>query len=140
MIVPVILSGGSGTRLWPLSRAMYPKQFIRFFDKEGLSLLGATLQRLGTDESFAPPLILCNSDYRFLVREELARAGIEAQAIIHEPVACNTAAAVAVAALAAVRGKQTPYLRQPSDHVVAIRGLSKPSRAAAIARRASWRC
>jgi len=56
MIVPVILSGGSGTRLWPLSRAMYPKQFIRFFDGERLSLLGATLARLGADQRFSAPI------------------------------------------------------------------------------------
>jgi len=74
MIVPVILSGGSGTRLWPLSRAHYPKQFIRFFDGEGRSLLGATLERLGADQGFAPPILVCNNDHRFLVREEMARA------------------------------------------------------------------
>src|SRR3954449_11525473 len=76
-IHPVILSGGSGTRLWPLSRSMYPKQFIRFFNGEGRSLLGSTLQRLGGDESFAAPIVVCNNDHRFLVREELARAGLE---------------------------------------------------------------
>ena len=73
MIVPVILSGGSGTRLWPLSRTMYPKQFIRFFNGQG-SLLGATLRRVD-DGGFAAPIIICNNDHRFLVREELARAG-----------------------------------------------------------------
>ena len=89
MIVPVILSGGSGTRLWPLSRSMYPKQFIRFFNGEGRSLLGSTLQRLGGDASFAAPIVVCNNDHRFLVREELARAGLEPQAIMLEPVARN---------------------------------------------------
>jgi mannose-1-phosphate guanylyltransferase/mannose-6-phosphate isomerase len=119
MIVPVILSGGSGTRLWPLSRAMYPKQFIRFFDKDGPSLLGMTLRRLGEDEAFAPPLILCNADHRFLIRDELTQAGVEPQAIILEPVARNTAAAVAVAALAAERQHHNAVLAvMPSDHMV----------------------
>ena len=75
MIVPVILSGGSGTRLWPLSRAMYPKQFIRFFNGQGTSLLGATLKRACLGENFAAPIIMCNNDHRFLVSEEVARAG-----------------------------------------------------------------
>ena len=69
-IFPVILSGGSGTRLWPLSRAMYPKQFIRFFDGQNASFLGATLQRLKADAGFAPPILLCNNDHRFLVQED----------------------------------------------------------------------
>ena len=69
-IYPVILSGGSGTRLWPLSRAMYPKQFIRFFEDQPSSFLAATLQRLSPEQGFAPPIIVCNNDHRFLVRDE----------------------------------------------------------------------
>src|SRR6478735_2639630 len=112
MIVPVILSGGSGTRLWPLSRSMYPKQFIRFFNGEGRSLLGSTLQRLGGDESFAAPIVVCNNDHRFLVREELARAGLEPQAVMLEPIARNTAAAVAAAALFDEPHTGYGYIRQ----------------------------
>ncbi len=85
------------TRLWPLPRARYPKQFIRFFDREGRSLLGATLQRVKGEGRFSAPIVVCNNDHRFLVREELARAGTEPQAILLEPVARNTAAAVAAA-------------------------------------------
>ena len=70
MIVPMILSGGSGTRLWPPSRAMYLKQFIRFFNGEGRSLLGGTLERVGWDQNFSAPIVVCNNDHRFLVREE----------------------------------------------------------------------
>ncbi len=106
MIVPVILSGGSGTRLWPLSRTMYPKQFIRFFNGQG-SLLGATLARIDAG-GFAAPIIICNNDHRFLVREELARAALAPAAIILEPVARNTAAAVAVAAWRPCRSRPTP--------------------------------
>ncbi len=119
MIVPVILSGGSGTRLWPLSRAMYPKQFIRFFNEQGASLLGATLKRACLGENFAAPIIMCNNDHRFLVSEEVARSGLEAQAIILEPIARNTAPAIAVAALAALRSDEDAILAvMPSDHIV----------------------
>ena len=140
MIVPVILSGGSGTRLWPLSRAMYPKQFIRFFNGEGRSLLGTTLERVGFDQKFSPPIVVCNNDHRFLVREELARAKLEPQAIMLEPVARNTAAAVAVAALFAERRDADAILLvMPSDHVVAdkegfLEGVRRAAEIAATGR------
>src|SRR5215470_4107599 len=73
-IFPVILSGGSGTRLWPLSRTMYPKQFIRFFDDQTSSFLAAALKRLGSEAGFAEPIIVCNNDHRFLVKDEAERA------------------------------------------------------------------
>ena len=118
-LYPVILSGGSGTRLWPLSRAMYPKQFIRFHDSLTSSFLGATLTRLKASDGFNPPILLCNSDHRFLVREELERANVSAQAVILEPVARNTAPAIAVAAVAALRDNPAAILIvMPSDHAV----------------------
>ncbi len=118
-LYPVILSGGSGTRLWPLSRAMYPKQFIRFHDDHSASFLGATLMRLTASAGFNAPILLCNSDHRFLVREELERAGIDAKAVILEPVARNTAPAIAVAAVAALRDNPAAILIvMPSDHAV----------------------
>lgn len=102
MTIPVILSGGSGTRLWPLSRAEYPKQFVRLFDNSnGSNLLGATLDRVNLAETFKAPIVVCNDEHRFLVRDEVKRAGMEPQRIILEPIARNTAAAVTVAALAA---------------------------------------
>ena len=116
---PVILSGGSGTRLWPLSRAMYPKQFIRFFAEQDQSFLTATLHRLPAGDEFEPPCILANNDHRFLVKAELEAAGIAAGAIILEPVARNTAPAIAVAALAAVAKDPAAILVvMPSDHVI----------------------
>jgi mannose-1-phosphate guanylyltransferase/mannose-6-phosphate isomerase len=119
VIHPVILSGGSGTRLWPLSRAMYPKQFIRFLDREGATFLGATLQRLRSETDFAAPMLLCNNDHRFLVQDELDRARGIPEAIILEPVARNTAAAIAVAALAVVQKTPNGVLAvMPSDHVI----------------------
>ena len=96
VIFPVILSGGSGTRLWPLSRAMYPKQFIRFFSGQNASFLAAALTRLKEGEGVGAPILLCNNDHRFLVREELERAGVKPRAIILEPIARNTAPAITV--------------------------------------------
>jgi mannose-1-phosphate guanylyltransferase / mannose-6-phosphate isomerase len=119
MIVPVILSGGCGTRLWPLSRAAYPKQFVRLLDEDGPSLLGATLDRLSGAAAFEPPIVVCNNEHRFLVREEAKLAGVEKPRIILEPVARNTAAAATVAALAAERQRADAILAiMPSDHVI----------------------
>ena len=118
-IYPVILSGGSGTRLWPLSRAMYPKQFIRAFNDQGSSFLAATLQRLKADDGFARPIVVCNNDHRFLVKEEAERAGVTPRAVVLEPVARNTAPAAAVAALL-VAGQDPAGILvvMPSDHVI----------------------
>lgn len=118
-IHPVILSGGSGTRLWPLSRAMYPKQFIRFFNGQSASFLGTALGRLPPQAGFERPILLCNNDHRFLVREELERAGLEPRAIVLEPIARNTAPAIAVAALIALQKDPNAILAvMPSDHVI----------------------
>jgi mannose-1-phosphate guanylyltransferase/mannose-6-phosphate isomerase len=118
-IYPVILSGGSGTRLWPLSRAMYPKQFIRFSKNQPASFLAAALTRLPPAKGFAAPLIVCNNAHRFLVRDEAEGAGIAPRAIVLEPVARNTAAAIAVAALAVERDDPAGILVvMPSDHVI----------------------
>jgi mannose-1-phosphate guanylyltransferase/mannose-6-phosphate isomerase len=118
-IFPVILSGGTGTRLWPLSRAMYPKQFIRFSDQQGASFLAATLQRLSTHPGAAPPVIVCNNEHRFLVADEVARAAVAPRAIVLEPVPRNTAPAVAVAALLLAEKNPAAILAvMPSDHVI----------------------
>jgi mannose-1-phosphate guanylyltransferase / mannose-6-phosphate isomerase len=117
--VPLILSGGSGTRLWPLSRAMYPKQFINFFNGGGASFLEMTLRRLSSTADFAAPIILCNNDHRFLVRDHLDRIGLTPRAVILEPVARNTAAAVAIGALAAMEDDaEAVIIVAPSDHLV----------------------
>ena len=118
-IFPVILSGGSGTRLWPLSRAMYPKQFIRFSSSQELSFLAATLQRLEPEQGFRPPTIVCNSDHRFLVQDDAESSGVSPREIVLEPVARNTAPAIAVAALHVARENPAGILVvTPSDHVI----------------------
>ena len=75
IIHPVVLSGGAGTRLWPLSRALYPKQFIRFSDTQSDTFLAAALKRLAPARGFAEPVIVCNNDHRFLVRAGLLGRG-----------------------------------------------------------------
>ena len=119
VIYPVVLSGGSGTRLWPLSRAMYPKQFIRFSQSQDASFLSSTLQRLPASAGFASPLVIGNNDHRFLIEDEAKRAGIAPSAVILEPVARNTAPAIAVAALFVAREDPAGVLVvMPSDHVI----------------------
>jgi mannose-1-phosphate guanylyltransferase/mannose-6-phosphate isomerase len=98
---------------------MYPKQFIRFFDGKGPTFLGATLGRLTSESGFAAPTLICNNNHRFLVREELERAELTSSQIILEPVARNTAPAIAVAALAVMQKDPDGILAvMPSDHAI----------------------
>lgn len=118
-IYPVIMSGGSGTRLWPLSRAKYPKQFIRFSEDQRFSFLQAACARLAGDEQFMPPLVMCNDDHRFIVEDQLAQAGIVPGNIVLEPVARNTAPAIAAAALLIGSADPDAVLAvMPSDHMI----------------------
>ncbi|MBM3579554.1 MAG: mannose-1-phosphate guanylyltransferase/mannose-6-phosphate isomerase [Alphaproteobacteria bacterium] len=110
-ITPLILSGGSGTRLWPVSRELNPKQFLDFFGKHSLFQQAALRLR-----ELAKPIIICNNEHRFTVAEELQKLGIEAQAIILEPIARNTAPAIAAAAFAV--GENDLLLVTPSDHLI----------------------
>ncbi len=116
MIVPVILCGGSGSRLWPLSREAYPKQFLDL-TQSGQSMLQMTVSRLQTLAQIASPLVICNQDHRFLVAEQLHRIGIDSAGILLEPVARNTAPAVALAAFAALDDDPDAVLLVlPADH------------------------
>lgn len=116
IITPVLLCGGSGTRLWPLSRKSYPKQFSPLIGDT--SLFQASAARL-SGEGFAAPLILTNSDFRFIVTEQLSEAGIDPSAILIEPEGRNTAPAVLAAALwLAKSDPDALMLVAPSDHVV----------------------
>jgi mannose-1-phosphate guanylyltransferase / mannose-6-phosphate isomerase len=119
-ITPVLLCGGSGTRLWPLSRKSYPKQFSRLTGDE--SLFQASARRLsgrGEGLDFAPPMVLTHADFRFIVTEQLAEAGIEPGTVLIEPAGRNTAAPVLAAALSLVRDDpQAVMLVAPADHVI----------------------
>ena len=96
MLTPVLLSGGVGSRLWPVSREAHPKQFLPLAGE--LSMLQETLQRTSGLEETAP-IVVCNEEHRFMVAEQLRQVGIEASALILEPQGRNTAPAVALAAL-----------------------------------------
>ena len=118
-ITPIILSGGAGTRLWPLSRSLYPKQFLKLDSNDKRSLLEATLQRLPQRHGYGAPVILANNDHRFLVSDSAKNMGVEPAAIILEPVARNTAPAIAVAAVAAIdEDPEAILVVMPSDHVI----------------------
>ncbi len=117
-ITPVILSGGSGSRLWPLSRTMRPKQFLAVTDEKTLFQL--TLQRLHGIPGLLPPVIVSNQEHRFLVAEQCREAGVAPSAIILEPFGRNTAPAITAAALHAQHAGADPVLLVlPSDHVFA---------------------
>ena len=115
MIVPVILSGGSGTRLWPLSRKLHPKQFINLVNET--TLFQDTILRLPKD--VAEPLIICNEEHRFLAAEQLRKIGKKTKGIILEPEGRNTAPAVALAALQFINKGEDPILLVLSaDHLI----------------------
>lgn len=116
MITPILLCGGSGTRLWPLSRKSYPKQFVPLTGET--TLFQASAARL-SGPGFAAPLVLTGSDFRFIVTEQLAAAGIDPGAVLIEPEGRNTAPAVLAAALWLERSDpEALMLVAPSDHVV----------------------
>jgi mannose-1-phosphate guanylyltransferase/mannose-6-phosphate isomerase len=112
-ITPVILSGGMGTRLWPLSRELYPKQLLPLVGER--TMLQETLHRLAGVDT-AAPIIVCNEAHRFLVAEQLRQMGSKPQAILLEPVGRNTAPAIALAALKAE--PDALLLVLPADHVI----------------------
>ena len=113
-MIPVILSGGSGTRLWPLSRGQYPKQFLPLVSEH--TLLQDTLLRLSGVADLQAPIAVCNEDHRFMVAEQLWEIDAKPAAIILEPVAKNTAPAITLAALTA--DEDDILLVLPSDHVI----------------------
>ncbi|MDP5123380.1 MAG: mannose-1-phosphate guanylyltransferase/mannose-6-phosphate isomerase, partial [Cyanobium sp. MAG_04] len=118
-LVPVILCGGTGTRLWPLSRASYPKQYWPLAGTGEDTLLQQTQQRLKGLPGLGAPLLICNEDHRFIVAEQLRQIGVEPQAILLEPIGRNTAPAVAVAALQATAHGEDPLLLVlAADHVI----------------------
>jgi len=119
MLIPVVLAGGVGSRLWPISRAALPKQFISF-PQQQQSLFQNTLSRLRGVEDLDSALVVCNEEHRFLVAEQLRAIGIEKHTIVLEPIGRNTAPAVAMAALdVASKDKEGILLVLPADHIIA---------------------
>ena len=116
-LYPVILSGGSGTRLWPLSRQALPKQLLPLASQQ--SMLQETVLRLKGLPELAAPLLICNDEHRFMIAEQLREIGVEPHAIILEPVGRNTAPAVAVAALKLMEVDENALmLVLPADHLI----------------------
>ncbi len=120
LLFPVILSGGAGTRLWPLSRELRPKQFIALAEEH--TLLQATVRRLASLDELSPPIVVCNEAHRFLVAEQLGAVDTPPSAVLLEPAGRNTAPAIAVAALQALDlandGEDPILLVLPADHVI----------------------
>src|ERR1051325_5066006 len=117
LIQPVILCGGSGTRLWPLSREHYPKQLHALNGEH--TLLQDTALRSNGLNAVAQPLVVCNEGHRFMVAEQLKRVGADAKAILLEPVGRGTAPALTLAAVHSVTADDPVLLAMPSDHAIA---------------------
>ncbi|WP_145576259.1 mannose-1-phosphate guanylyltransferase/mannose-6-phosphate isomerase [Yersinia mollaretii] len=116
MLLPVIMAGGAGSRLWPLSRALYPKQFLALTSDS--TMLQETLLRLEGLPHLAP-LVICNEDHRFIIAEQLRQKGLVHSGIVLEPVGRNTAPAIALAALHATMDGEDPLLLVlAADHVI----------------------
>ena len=119
-IIPIILSGGSGTRLWPVSRSSNPKQFLKFFGDH--SLFQKAVLRLKNSEIFTKPIIVSNQEHRFIVAEELREISVAAQSILLEPSGRNTAPAITIAALDLLskndQDSEDVMLVMPSDHII----------------------
>ncbi|MBV8133891.1 MAG: mannose-1-phosphate guanylyltransferase/mannose-6-phosphate isomerase [Alphaproteobacteria bacterium] len=117
MIYPVVLSGGSGTRLWPMSRTLYPKQLLTLLGRD--SLLQQTVRRVANEGRFAAPLLVANEEHRFIIAEQLREIAVVPLSLLLEPVGRNTAPAVCVAALALSESDPDPLmLVMPSDHTI----------------------
>ena len=118
-IIPVILSGGVGTRIWPLSRESFPKQFWNLHDENGLSLLQKTIERLKPLEDVLEPVIICNEEHRFIVAEQCRKININPSQIILEPFGKGTASAIIAAALSTLNEfEDINLLVLSSDHVI----------------------
>ncbi len=118
-IVPIILCGGSGTRLWPLSRESYPKQFLSIKKNDELSLLQKTVKRILTLKNLKKPILVCNEEHRFIVAEQMRELKIKEFIILLEPLGKNTAPAISIAALKSIEIDDDPTLLVlSSDHEI----------------------
>ena len=116
VILPVVMAGGSGSRLWPLSRQLHPKQFLKLCGET--TLLQQTLARLD-GLAITTPVIICNEEHRFLVAEQLRQSAVKNASILLEPVGRNTAPAIALAALRAIAYGEDPImLVLAADHFI----------------------
>ena len=118
-LLPIVLCGGTGTRLWPLSRRSFPKQYLSIKNKKDSSFLQVTTQRIKNLKNAENPIIICNEEHRFITAEQLRQVNIKHGSILLEPSSQNTAPAIAAAALKAVSNGNDPILLiLPSDHQI----------------------
>ena len=118
ILIPVILCGGEGSRLWPLSRQSFPKQFISIFDNK-YSLLQNTEKRINGIKNIQNPILICNESHRFIVAEQMREINVEPNSIILEPIGRNTAPAICIAALKAMeKDKDSILIILSSDHTI----------------------
>ena len=118
-IVPIILSGGSGTRLWPLSRESFPKQYISIAEDKKKSMVQTTYERLIGIQDLENPILICNEDHRFIIAEQFREINIKPKSILLEPFGKNTAPAIALAAFKALETGDDPILLiLSSDHYI----------------------
>ena len=118
-IIPVILCGGTGSRLWPLSRESYPKQFLSLKKEEKFSLLQNTIKRISTLKNLKKPILVCNEEHRFIVAEQMRELNIDEFIILLEPFGRNTAPAITLAALRSLEIEEDPILLVlSSDHEI----------------------
>ncbi len=118
-IIPIILCGGSGTRLWPLSRDSFPKQYLNLSNNENKSLLQETQERIKNLDNIISPIIICNEEHRFIVAEQMREINTKPLSILLEPIGRNTAPAITLAALKATEIENDPILiALSSDHLI----------------------
>ena len=118
-IIPIILCGGTGSRLWPLSRASFPKQFLEIDKDDSTSFFQKTINRFKNYKIIGNPIVICNEEHRFIVAEQLRKINIKPEAILLEPVGRNTAPAITVACLKAIENSLDPSLLVlPADHII----------------------
>ena len=101
-VIPIILAGGTGSRLWPLSRESFPKQFLQLTDEDEYTLLQNTYKRIENIENLCKPIIICNEEHRFIVGDQMRKIKTDPLSIILEPSRRNTAPAITIAAMKAV--------------------------------------
>ena len=123
-IIPIILAGGTGSRLWPLSRKSFPKQFLNLLNDE-YSMLQKTYKRIENLENISSPIVICNEEHRFIVAEQMREINTQPYSIILEPFRKNTAAAITLAAIKALENNALKKNKEDCPHYSCWRKWNK---------------